>query len=164
MKKQYTKKQICEAISYWKKQLNESFPSSCDGSETGVMCYTHHYAAYNSGDEDWLYVAPNFKKFIDAFVDVANNEYTAVIVYKGKAAKAGTPEFNKLMLAIRQESLDINGAVHVKWIDLEEPYKDINANDYDENDGEDVDINFYDCSMVNGSDWSPDGYHILACS
>ena len=83
MKKKYTKKQITEAIAYWKKQLkagnykkiDESFPIACSNDNTGIMCYTHIYSAYNNGDEDWLFVAPNMNAFIDGFVETANNEY-----------------------------------------------------------------------------------------
>lgn len=166
MKKKYTKKQITEAIAYWKKRLNESFLSTCDGTTSGVMCYTHMYEAYDTGDEDWLYVAPNFNKFIDAFAEVVSNEYTVIIFYKGKAAVAGTPDFAKFMLAIRNESLKKKGAVSVKWLNIDESFDSVNVNDYDENDGNDVDINFYDCTTAQNDDsgWSPDGYHIFACS
>jgi len=84
MKKTYTKKQIQEAISYWKKQLKESgsgLPPGPDGKPAYAFVYLTAYQANRDADRR-SYDGDIFIRNEKADLSELKKQYTQVFDYR----------------------------------------------------------------------------------
>ena len=136
MKKQYTKKQITEAIAYWQKKLNESDNSYIDS----FACYAHIVdQAYATGDEDWLYVANDIKSLASGLFP----SYEGTISYNKMTAELHSNAIVRLVDAMRKDSISKRGAVYATL-------------ELDDGETQDVELNFYETEQI-------DFGHIIVC-
>lgn len=92
MKKKYTKKQICEAIAYWKKQLksgnykkiNESLDDKC------LIC-TYSLSPYCTGDEGWIWAMDSLDDICKAqyWIGGQESDKPGKLFYNGQEATFG---------------------------------------------------------------------------